>query len=120
MAFLRTVVRCSVNKNYGFLLNNLQNGSFGRINFNQIVLKSSATGSVVQDNTSAAVGTPSKDPLDITFENARAAFKSKTTWELVRAHIVYTLCTFEYLVEHNMQVSFFSFPHPYCRCTERS
>lgn len=122
MAFLRTVIRCSANKKYGFLVNNLQNG---RINFKQTVVKSTATGTIVQENTSSsAVGTSPKDPLDITFEDAKAAFKSKTNWELLRAYIVYTLCSFEYLVDNNMQVRFsplFITPSPsYCRYQDQS
>ncbi|KAK9751874.1 Proline dehydrogenase [Popillia japonica] len=106
MAFLRTVLRYSVYKKYGYALTNLQDccGGFGKIN--QIALKSTAaTGALIQDNTAAPVGSTSpKDPLDITFEDSIAAFKSKTTWELLRAYIVYTLCSFETLVEHNMKL----------------
>lgn len=47
---------------------------------------------------------PQRDPLDVSFNNPIAAFKSKTTWELIRAYIVYTICSSSYLVEHNMQV----------------
>lgn len=46
-----------------------------------------------------------KDPLDLSFTDAKAAFKSKTTWEILRAYIVYTLCSSQYLVENNMKVS---------------
>lgn len=99
MAFLRTVLRCSLSRKYGlnFSNNSLRNGRIN-VNLNQLALKSTAA--------SAPASTPvsPKDPLDITFEDAKAAFKSKTTWELYRAYIVYTLCSFEYLVEHNMKV----------------
>jgi hypothetical protein len=50
--------------------------------------------------------TPRKDPLDQTFTDCRAAFKSKTTWEILRAYIVYTLCSSNYLVENNMKVNY--------------
>lgn len=46
-----------------------------------------------------------RDPLDVSFNDPIAAFKSKTTWELVRAYMVYTICSSEKLVEHNMKVS---------------
>jgi len=46
-----------------------------------------------------------KDPLDLSFNDYRAAFKSKTTWEVLRAYIVYTLCSSETLVENNAKVS---------------
>ncbi|KFM76765.1 Proline dehydrogenase 1, mitochondrial, partial [Stegodyphus mimosarum] len=42
-----------------------------------------------------------RDELDLTFENTKDAYKSKTTWELVRALMVLKLTTFDYLVENN-------------------
>lgn len=48
-----------------------------------------------------------KDPLDTSFNDPSAAFKSKTTFELIRAYFVYMLCSSEYLVENNMKVSQF-------------
>ncbi|XP_061390999.1 proline dehydrogenase 1, mitochondrial-like, partial [Musca vetustissima] len=48
---------------------------------------------------------PQRDPLDVSFNDPVAAFKSKTTWELVRAYLVYMICSSEKLVEHNMKVS---------------
>ncbi|XP_075156763.1 proline dehydrogenase slgA isoform X2 [Haematobia irritans] len=47
---------------------------------------------------------PQRDPLDVSFNDPNAAFKSKTTWELVRAYLVYMICSSEKLVEHNMQL----------------
>lgn len=47
---------------------------------------------------------PQRDPLDCSFNDPIAAFKSKTTWELVRAYFVYMMCSSEYLVENNMKV----------------
>lgn len=49
--------------------------------------------------------TPQKDQLDLSFQDARAAFQSKTTWEVVRGYLVYTLCTSRYLVDNNAMVS---------------
>ncbi|RLU17231.1 hypothetical protein DMN91_011300 [Ooceraea biroi] len=43
------------------------------------------------------------DPLDLKFNDPIAAFKSKTTTELVRAYIVYQMCSIEYIVENNMK-----------------
>lgn len=48
---------------------------------------------------------PQRDPLDVSFNDPVAAFKSKTTWELARAYLVYMICSSEKLVEHNMKVS---------------
>lgn len=45
------------------------------------------------------------DPLDLKFNDPIAAFKSKTTKELMRAYFVYQMCTIEYIVENNMKVS---------------
>lgn len=44
------------------------------------------------------------DPLDLKFNDPIAAFKSKTTMELLRAYVVYQMCSIEYIVEHNMKV----------------
>nr|XP_012232887.1 PREDICTED: proline dehydrogenase 1, mitochondrial isoform X1 [Linepithema humile] len=43
------------------------------------------------------------DPLDLQFNDPIAAFKSKTTTELMRAYIVYQMCSIEYIVENNMK-----------------
>lgn len=51
------------------------------------------------------VQNPSRDPLDVSFNDPVAAFKSKTTWELVRAYMVYVMCSSEYLVDNNQKVS---------------
>lgn len=47
---------------------------------------------------------PQRDPLDVSFNDPIAAFKSKTTWELIRAYFVYLMCSSESLVENNMKV----------------
>ncbi|XP_065087263.1 proline dehydrogenase 1, mitochondrial isoform X2 [Ochlerotatus camptorhynchus] len=53
-----------------------------------------------QDNPSS----PQRDPLDVSFNDPNAAFKSKTTLELIRAYFVYVLCSSEFLVENNMKI----------------
>lgn len=57
------------------------------------------------DTARVVDGKPKWDPLDTTFSDPKATFKSKTTGEILRAYIVYTLCSSNYLVENNMQVS---------------
>ena len=47
---------------------------------------------------------PQRDELDLTFTDTRAAFQSKTTWEVLRGALVYTLCTSRYLVDNNAMV----------------
>lgn len=58
--------------------------------------------------SNAAPSNPSqspKDPLDVSFNDPSAAFKSKTTFELLRAYVVYLMCSSEYLVENNLKVT---------------
>ena len=47
---------------------------------------------------------PAFAKIDVNFENAKEAFKSKTNGQLMRALLVLNLCSFKYLVEHNKQV----------------
>eukprot|EP00095_Tigriopus_kingsejongensis_P007525 maker-scaffold103_size370364-snap-gene-2.26 protein:Tk07525 transcript:maker-scaffold103_size370364-snap-gene-2.26-mRNA-1 annotation:"proline dehydrogenase isoform 2" len=44
------------------------------------------------------------DVLDLTFADHRAAFKSKSTWEVIRALLVFNLCSVGPLVEHNSKL----------------
>ncbi|KAL1502522.1 hypothetical protein ABEB36_007654 [Hypothenemus hampei] len=104
MAFLRTVSRCSVSKKYGLLIDNLNSGFGSKIDVNQAVRKSTAAAAnLIQDQQKQTVQSP-KDPLDLTFEDAKAAFKSKTNWELIRALLVYQMCSYETIVTHNMKL----------------
>ncbi|CAL1274052.1 unnamed protein product [Larinioides sclopetarius] len=45
-----------------------------------------------------------KDALDLTFDNTKDAYKSKTTWELIRALMVLKLSTYDYLVDNNQKL----------------
>ncbi|XP_055373872.1 proline dehydrogenase 1, mitochondrial isoform X1 [Condylostylus longicornis] len=47
---------------------------------------------------------PQRDPLDTSFNDPIAAFKSKTTGELLRGYFVYLLCSNQMLVENNMKL----------------
>ena len=49
---------------------------------------------------------PSFDKLDLTFENAQEAYKSKTNGEIIRALTVFTLCGVKPLVTYNKEVCF--------------
>ncbi|CAO1383907.1 unnamed protein product [Diamesa hyperborea] len=64
--------------------------------------------STSQTTCAAAPTTPAtpkkRDELDVHFNDPIAAFKSKTTMELLRAYFVYVLCSSEKLVEHNMKI----------------
>lgn len=102
MAFLRTAIRCSALKKYGLLSDQT------KINVGRTALKSTAaTSTNIVGTSPKTVQQPPRDPLDITFEDAKAAFKSKTNLELIRAYVVYTLCSFDYLVQNNMKVGAF-------------
>lgn len=52
---------------------------------------------------------PRRDKLDLGFNDNIAAFKSKTTMELIRGLFVYTVCSFDFIVENNMKVSLLFF-----------
>lgn len=60
----------------------------------------------ISNDSKTAVPSDSKrrDPLDLSFNNAEAAFRSKTTLQVLRAYLVFTLCSSNYLVENNMKV----------------
>ncbi|XP_029848603.3 proline dehydrogenase 1, mitochondrial [Ixodes scapularis] len=47
---------------------------------------------------------PQWDPLDLSFSDARTAYKSKSTWELIRAYIVLKLSSSNYIVSHHQQL----------------
>lgn len=46
-----------------------------------------------------------RDELDLSFNSPKDAFKSKKTSELVRAYLVYQICSINWLVENNDMVS---------------
>lgn len=66
--------------------------------------RSQLKGNLLIRNASTAAATPQRDPLDVGFNDPSAAFKSKTTFELIRAYLVYLMCSSETLVENNMKV----------------
>lgn len=46
--------------------------------------------------------------IDLKFDNAEVAFKGRTTWELIRAYIVYQLLSFPPVVNHNLALMKFT------------
>ena len=50
------------------------------------------------------IGPTALGPRDLTFDNGQEAFRSKSNWEVLRAYLVFTLCSSTYLVENNMKV----------------
>lgn len=53
----------------------------------------------------AASPPPVREELDVTFNSPREAFKSKKTSELIRAYMVYQMCSVNFIVENNVLVS---------------
>ncbi|XP_043250424.1 proline dehydrogenase 1, mitochondrial isoform X1 [Colletes gigas] len=101
MAFLRTVPRCSAGKK-------LRKCVPLPVGFLENVTKPSVQ--LVQVHEREYTGATANvkpvprqiDPLDLKFNNPVAAFKSKTTKELLRAYVVYQLCSIGYIAENNM------------------
>lgn len=115
MALLRVFNKQNVAKKVLYLKNNSKSflifqESF-KNNFPVVYYSSSSSNSngnqlqFVQKKHASQSATPTKDPLDLSFANPEAAFKSKTTWEVLRAYIVYQLCSSSFLVDNNMKVS---------------
>ena len=48
---------------------------------------------------------PSAELPGFTFDDGNNAYRSKTSWEIVRALAVFRLCSFDFLVNRNKQVS---------------
>lgn len=67
-------------------------------------ITASSTASTKRQNAPQPGSPGRKDELDTSFNNPIAAFKSKTTFELIRAYLVYLMCSNQYLVENNMKV----------------
>ena len=72
---------------------------------------SSSKGQSISINSlgvSSIVANPdnNKPKLDLTFEDSKTAFKSKTTLELMRGLLVFQLCSINFLIENQKSVSF--------------
>lgn len=101
MAFLRSVIKNGAGNKYSVCLNG--NVQFGRACITTV--KKEEGKDNVTNTSQVLLNASPRDQLDITFEDATAAFKSKTTWELFRAYLVYTICSSNYIVEHNQKAS---------------
>lgn len=112
MALLRVFHKQNVAKKVLYLKNNSKSflifEQAFQNNFPVVYYSSSSSGNrvqVTQKKHASQSATPVRDPLDLSFANPEAAFKSKTTWEVLRAYIVYQLCSSSFLVDNNIQVS---------------
>lgn len=107
--FMRNVITKRLNSSSKF---NLLSENVRFLNSSTPVSSVTASiGKVKTETPAKKQNTPSsgpgrKDQLDVSFNDPVAAFKSKTTLELIRAYFVYVLCSSEKLVEHNMKVNF--------------
>lgn len=108
MAFLRKLNRCLAAKQ-------LQQASVVRER-TSVASATAATSAPLQTSeiTTSTPGTHTAtsknrqiDPLDLKFNDPVASFKSKTNTELIRAYVVYQLCSVQFLVENNMKVTIF-------------
>ncbi|XP_053695355.1 proline dehydrogenase 1, mitochondrial isoform X2 [Sabethes cyaneus] len=85
----------------------LAGGQFYQRRFRSVTATANAGGIHVakqQHQQQNDPSSPQRDPLDVSFNDPKAAFKSKTTFELIRAYFVYVLCSSEFLVENNMKL----------------
>ncbi|XP_055637561.1 proline dehydrogenase 1, mitochondrial isoform X2 [Toxorhynchites rutilus septentrionalis] len=84
----------------------LAGGQFHQRRFRSVAATANAGGVHVakQQQQQNDPSSPHRDPLDVSFNDPNAAFKSKTTFELIRAYFVYVLCSSEFLVENNMKL----------------
>ena len=111
MAFLRTVPRCCTgSKKFSkclsgvFNASSIDNATRPSVQLVQVLARGYAS-SAGTTSAQPAAAPRQVDPLDLKFNDPVASFKSKTTMELVRAYIVYQICSIDYLVENNMKVS---------------
>lgn len=88
-----------LNRGFSSLKNDIKKEQYNRKQWK------STSATVVGTETTDETEKFQKDELDLTFENTKSAYKSKTTWELIRALTVLKLSTIDYLVENNQKVS---------------
>ena len=72
----------------------------------QTICQKSSVGVEFKDaETISKLKADKKHGLDLTFSSAEEAFRSKKTSELIRALLVFNLCSVDLLVNNNRQVS---------------
>lgn len=95
MAFLRRLPRCCAAKQLQQVVRERTSTAAA----------TAATSAPAQAEVPPAQTSRQLDPLDLKFNDPVASFKSKTMIELVRAYVVYQLCSVELLVENNARAS---------------
>lgn len=104
MAFVRFIGKLGTNP---AIRANLSQKNVHQIASSRVFSSTPVVSVAVQKPSAAKAPTPAikkKDPLDTSFNDPIAAFKSKTTFELIRGYLVYLICSSETLVENNMKV----------------
>ena len=111
-AMISNVCRLRTNRIYAVRRNNLVLNQ----TFNRTSVRSKASAATVGINGNQKVVFESsgqashgpeapKDPLDLSFSNTKEAYKSKATFELIRAWFVLKLSSYNFIIEHNAKVS---------------
>uniref|UniRef100_A0A131XHN7 Proline dehydrogenase n=1 Tax=Hyalomma excavatum TaxID=257692 RepID=A0A131XHN7_9ACAR len=67
-------------------------------------LKSSASPAALDRTSESTELPPRRDPLDLSFNDARAAYKSKTTGELLRAFVVLKLSSSNWIINNHQEL----------------
>lgn len=84
-----------------------------RASFHTVAEVSSSESSMpvkTNDSHSASARSPRSTSLPgFSFDDSKNAYRSKTSWEIVRALAVFKLCSFDFLVNKNKEVSIRSF-----------
>lgn len=114
MAFLRTIPRVSSRKNivkcFGLTDLSSKINNVGIKTSSQLLQiterKYSNDASASSQSGVCGIKPASRqiDSLDLKFDDPIASFKSKKTMELIRAYLVYQICTIDFVVENNMKV----------------
>lgn len=85
---------------------NLNNISCRELYSYQAICQKSSVGVEFKDaETISELKSDKKHGLDLTFSSAEEAFRSKKTSELIRALLVFNLCSVDFLVNNHRQVS---------------
>ncbi|KAF7990354.1 hypothetical protein HCN44_000159 [Aphidius gifuensis] len=114
MAFLRTIPRVSSRKNivkcFGLTDLSSKINNVGIKTSSQLLQITERKYSKDASSTSSQPGVcgikPASrqiDSLDLKFDDPIASFKSKKTMELIRAYLVYQICSIDFVVENNMK-----------------
>ena len=77
----------------------------------KICSRNTTTTKVSKIQTISLIENKENTKFDLNFEDAKTAYKSKSNLELLRAYMVFQLCSIDYLVDNQkiVRIFFFSF-----------